>query len=186
MSFFALILLSLNIALSYFSTRDNLRNLSESNMMVTARQIALAVRVDDGSRTVSIQSRQQARDRCKLRIATQILSVNTSGEPIQYVQEMRRHMIAKINRVLNTDIESFMEVEDVLDPYLIEQRTGSSGGSLYGNSSNNKYAAFLRHANNSSRIKNLYFCGGSVHPGGGIPLGLLSAKIVAEMIAEKA
>lgn len=110
---------------------------------------------------------------------------NTSGEPVQYVQEMRQHIVAKINRVLKTDIESFIEVEDVLDPYGIEQRTGSSGGSLYGNSSNNKYAAFLRHANHSSRIKNLYFCGGSVHPGGGIPLGLLSAKIVAEMIAEK-
>lgn len=111
---------------------------------------------------------------------------NASGEPIYYAQDMRKHIVAKINRVLKTDIESFIEVEDMLDPYMIEQRTGSSGGSLYGNSSNNKYAAFLRHANNSSKIKNLYFCGGSVHPGGGIPLGLLSAKIVAEMIAEKA
>lgn len=110
---------------------------------------------------------------------------NASGEPIAYVQEMRKNIVAKINRVLKTDIESYIEIEDVLDPYLIEQRTSSSGGSLYGNSSNNKYAAFLRHANNSSKIKNLYFCGGSVHPGGGIPLGLLSAKIVSEMIAEK-
>lgn len=110
---------------------------------------------------------------------------NASGEPIAYVQEMRKNIVAKINRVLKTDIESYIEVEDVLDPYLIEQRTSSSGGSLYGNSSNNKYAAFLRHANNSSKIKNMYFCGGSVHPGGGIPLGLLSAKIVSEMIAEK-
>ena len=30
------------------------------------------------------------------------------------------------------------------------------------------------------RDKNLYFCGGSVHPGGGIPLCLLSAKIVSD------
>ncbi|MES2761205.1 MAG: 1-hydroxycarotenoid 3,4-desaturase CrtD [Bacteroidota bacterium] len=110
---------------------------------------------------------------------------NTSGGPVKYVQEMRKHIIAKINRVLKTDIEQYIEVEDMLDPYLIEQRTSSSGGSLYGNSSNNKYAAFLRHANNSSRIKNMYFCGGSVHPGGGIPLGLLSAKIVSEMISAK-
>ena len=110
---------------------------------------------------------------------------NASGEPVSYVQEMRKNIIAKINRVLKTDIEHYIEVEDVLDPYLIEQRTSSSGGSLYGNSSNNKFAAFLRHANNSSKIRNLYFCGGSVHPGGGIPLGLLSAKIVSEMINEK-
>lgn len=110
---------------------------------------------------------------------------NASGEPIAYIQQMKKHIVAKINRVLKTDIEQYIETEDVLDPYLIEQRTSSSGGSLYGNSSNNKYAAFLRHANNSSKIKNMYFCGGSVHPGGGIPLGLLSAKIVSEMIAEK-
>ena len=56
---------------------------------------------------------------------------NTSGEPIQYVKDMRQHIVAKINRVLKTDIESYIEVEDVLDPYMIEQRTGSSGGSLY-------------------------------------------------------
>ena len=43
-------------------------------------------------------------------------------------------------------------------------------------------AAFLRHPNFSSKIKNLYFCGGSVHPGGGIPLCLLSAKIAADLI----
>jgi len=110
---------------------------------------------------------------------------NTSGQPIEYVQEMRKYIVAKINRVLKTDIEQYIEVEEVLDPYLIEQRTSSAGGSLYGNSSNNKYAAFLRHANNSSKIKNMYFVGGSVHPGGGIPLGILSAKIVSEMIAEK-
>jgi phytoene desaturase len=110
---------------------------------------------------------------------------NASGEPIAYVQEMRKHIVAKINRVLKTDIEQYIEEEGMLDPYLIEQRTSSSGGSLYGNSSNNKYAAFLRHANNTGKIKNMYFCGGSVHPGGGIPLGLLSAKIVSEMIAEK-
>ena len=71
--------------------------------------------------------------------------------------------------------------ESILDPRKIELRTSSLGGSLYGNSSNNRYAAFLRHAN-FSKTKGLYFCGGSVHPGGGIPLALSSAKIVGEMI----
>jgi phytoene desaturase len=109
---------------------------------------------------------------------------NASGKPIDYVKEVRTYVVEKINRVLKTDIESYIEVEDYIDPYIIEQRTGSFGGSLYGNSSNNTYAAFLRHANYSSRIKNLYFCGGSVHPGGGIPLCLLSAKIVSDMIGK--
>jgi phytoene dehydrogenase-like protein len=58
----------------------------------------------------------------------------------------------------------------------------SHTGSLYGSSSNSKMAAFLRHPNFTSAIKNLYFVGGSVHPGGGIPLCLKSAKIASEII----
>ena len=109
---------------------------------------------------------------------------NASGKEIDYRAAMRKHIISKINKTLRTNLEEYIEVEDVLDPFLIEQRTSSAGGSLYGNASNNKFAAFLRHANYSSKIKNLYFTGGSVHPGGGIPLCMLSAKIVTEMIEE--
>ncbi|MBW4839412.1 MAG: PAS domain S-box protein [Paenibacillaceae bacterium] len=42
-SCFALIILSLNIVLSYFTVRDNLRKDSEANMLLTANQIAIAV-----------------------------------------------------------------------------------------------------------------------------------------------
>lgn len=98
------------------------------------------------------------------------------------IAEARKNIIHKLNRILKTDVESLIEVEEILDPRTIESKTSSAQGALYGNSSNNKFAAFLRHANYSSSIKNLYFCGGSVHPGGGIPLCLLSAKIMTEMV----
>lgn len=100
----------------------------------------------------------------------------------QLIAEARKSIIAKINRILKTDLEPMIEVEEILDPRTIESKTSSAQGALYGNSSNNKFAAFLRHSNFSSDIKNLYFCGGSVHPGGGIPLSLLSAKIMSEML----
>ncbi len=100
----------------------------------------------------------------------------------QLIFEAKRNIIHKLNRILKTDIEPLIEVEEILDPRKIEIKTSSAQGALYGNSSNNKFSAFLRHANYSSNIKNLYFCGGSVHPGGGIPLCLLSAKIMSEMI----
>lgn len=100
----------------------------------------------------------------------------------QLIAEARKNIIAKVNRILKTDLEPLIEVEEMLDPRTIESRTSSAQGALYGNSSNNKFAAFLRHANYSSDIQNLYFCGGSVHPGGGIPLSLLSAKIMCDMI----
>ena len=102
----------------------------------------------------------------------------------QLIAEARKNIISKINRILKTDLEPLIEVEEILDPRSIELKTSSAHGALYGNSSNSRFAAFLRHANYSSTIKNLYFCGGSVHPGGGIPLSLLSAKIMSEMIEQ--
>ena len=104
---------------------------------------------------------------------------------IGYARELRDAVVAKINRILKVDIESHIIEEATLDPIGIEQQTSSFGGSLYGNSSNNKFSAFLRHSNYSSKIKGLYFVGGSVHPGGGIPLCLLSAKIASKLIEEK-
>ena len=96
----------------------------------------------------------------------------------QMIQSARISITQKLSRMLGTDVGKLIEVEDILDPRLIESKTSSSFGALYGNSSNNMFAAFLRHANFSKRVAGLYFCGGSVHPGGGIPMCLSSAKIV--------
>ena len=67
----------------------------------------------------------------------------------------------------------------------LESNTNSFNGSLYGSSSNNIMSSFMRHPNFTKRIKNLFFCGGSVHPGGGIPLAILSSKIVSDLIESK-
>ena len=107
---------------------------------------------------------------------------NVGQDWSELIKEARKNIINKINQVLHTDIEKFILTEYTLDPIQIEMQTKSHQGSLYGTSSNSKFAAFLRHPNFSSQFKNLFFCGGSVHPGGGIPLCLLSAKIAAEQI----
>lgn len=95
--------------------------------------------------------------------------------------ETRTAVLHKLSKMLGTPVAPLIEQEQVLDPLLIESKTSSFGGALYGSSSNNRMAAFLRHPNFSSKLKGLYFCGGSVHPGGGIPLCLLSAKIVGNL-----
>lgn len=110
---------------------------------------------------------------------------NTNQNWDQLIITARKNIITKINRTLSVNIEQHIVCENMLDPRGIEQKTGSVAGALYGNSSNNKYAAFLRHKNFSTQINGLYFCGGSVHPGGGIPLCLNSAKIVANLIQQK-
>lgn len=97
-------------------------------------------------------------------------------------EQSRLHILQKLNRMLDTDLTSLIETEEMLDPVLIESRTGSYQGSLYGTSSNSRMAAFMRHPNFSRQIQGLYFVGGSVHPGGGIPLCLKSAKIMADIV----
>ncbi len=108
-----------------------------------------------------------------------------SGQDWQkIIEESRGNTIRKLSRILKTDISKLIVEEDVLDPIMIEEKTSSYQGSLYGTASNSKFSAFLRHPNFSSKLKNLYFVGGSVHPGGGIPLCLSSAKIVGDIIPQ--
>jgi phytoene desaturase len=98
--------------------------------------------------------------------------------------QTRKAVIDKLTRVLGSDIASLIETEDTLDPITIESKTMSYMGSLYGTSSNSRMAAFLRHPNFSKDIRGLYFVGGSVHPGGGIPLCLRSAAIMADLVSK--
>jgi phytoene desaturase len=96
----------------------------------------------------------------------------------QMIIDAKSNILDKLSRMIGLNLSEYIAVEEILDPRTIESKTSSSLGALYGNSSNNLFSAFLRHANKSRRIKNLYFCGGSVHPGGGIPMCLSSAKII--------
>jgi phytoene dehydrogenase-like protein len=112
-----------------------------------------------------------------------INSPHDSGQDWNNIKNtLRQNIIKKINHTLNKSIEKHIVMEEVFTPKDIEIKTLSQYGSLYGSSSNSVMSAFLRHPNFSKKIKNLYFCGGSVHPGGGIPLCLNSARIVSELI----
>ncbi len=71
---------------------------------------------------------------------------------------------------------------EVLTPADLEARDRSPGGAIYGTSSNGRRAAFLRPSNRGPR-RGLYLVGGSAHPGGGLPLVTISARIVADLVA---
>jgi phytoene desaturase len=98
-------------------------------------------------------------------------------------EKFKKIIIDKIDRNIGEKIEDAIVEEHINDPVSIEHVTDSFHGALYGNSSNKLLSTFLRHPNFSPDIKNLYFCGGSVHPGGGVPISLLSAKITNDLIA---
>lgn len=111
--------------------------------------------------------------------------VNTAADSGQDWQDLSqkvyRHIVNRLSRELDCKLEDYIECAEVLTPADIFRKTGSRQGSIYGISSNNRTAAFARHPNRSRRYRGLYFSGGSVHPGGGMPMVALSGRIAAEL-----
>ena len=108
-----------------------------------------------------------------------------NGQNWEEIKKRARSLIInKLNTILSVNLEEIIVSESITDPIVIEEKTGSFAGSLYGTSSNSKLSAFLRQKNKGP-LNGLYFCGGSVHPGGGIPLCLWSAQIATELIKEQ-
>lgn len=101
------------------------------------------------------------------------------------VDHARFIILEKLERLLDKELRYCIVNEEVMSPPEIARQTGSVNGSIYGSSSNSRYASFNRHANFRRDIGGLYFVGGSVHPGGGIPLCLSSASIVDELVKEQ-
>ena len=107
---------------------------------------------------------------------------NTNQNWDEILTRLKTNILNKIKSFLKTDISNLIVFEKILTPADIECETLSNKGSIYGISSNTKMAAFMRQRNKSKEYDGLYFCGGSAHPGGGIPLVILSGKITAELI----
>jgi 1-hydroxycarotenoid 3,4-desaturase len=68
-----------------------------------------------------------------------------------------------------------------LTPPDFAARFPSSRGAIYGLASNSRMAAFKRPANTLPGVAGLYLCGGSVHPGAGLPMVALSARIATRL-----
>jgi phytoene dehydrogenase-like protein len=79
------------------------------------------------------------------------------------------------------DLRQRLVFTETITPDDLASRYRSPGGAIYGTSSNGRRAAFVRPANRGVR-RGLYLVGGSSHPGGGLPLVTMSARIVDEMI----
>jgi phytoene desaturase len=101
------------------------------------------------------------------------------------VDRTRRAVLARLGRA-GIDVSGAIATEQVWTPEDFQRQYGSNRGSIYGISSNSRSAAFRRPPNRSRELEGLFFAGGSTHPGGGIPLVLLSGKMAADLIAEAA
>lgn len=127
---------------------------------------------------------QDAPDGCENWFLMVNAPVNVGQDWDAYTQQLRQILVSKVSKTLGTDIEQFIEVESFMNPVNIENWYSGKMGSIYGNASNNNFATFYRHANFSKKVDGLYFVGVTVHPGGGIPLALNSAKIAVRCMQE--
>ena len=74
-----------------------------------------------------------------------------------------------------TGLRDSILVKETITPRDFYHQYRSNRGSIYGTSSNSRFAAFMRPRNRSPYVDNVWLVGGSTHPGGGIPLAALSA-----------
>ena len=72
---------------------------------------------------------------------------------------------------------------ETLTPADFERRYDGWMGSIYGSSHNGRLAPFRRPGNRGP-LAGLYLVGGSVHPGGGLPLVVIGSRIVADLVTE--
>ncbi len=91
----------------------------------------------------------------------------------------------KLERMGLTDLRKHIVVEDFWTPFEIEQRYASNRGSIYGVVSDQRRNFAFKAPKQSPDYRNLFFVGGSVNPGGGMPMVTLCGQHVARMILEQ-
>jgi phytoene dehydrogenase-like protein len=97
-------------------------------------------------------------------------------------QGYRNLILHKLERMGLENLSQHIVIEQIWTPETINQRYNAPGGSIYGLASNNPWTAFMRPPLRAREVRGVYFVGGGTHPGGGIPLVLLSGRAVAERV----
>ena len=98
---------------------------------------------------------------------------------------LKERVIDKLERMGLTDLRKHTIVEDLLTPPDIEQLYNSNRGSIYGVVSDWKKNRAFKAPKQSSKYRNLFFTGGSVNPGGGMPMAILCGQKVCDRVVAR-
>ncbi|MDQ2693043.1 MAG: phytoene desaturase family protein [Chloroflexota bacterium] len=85
-----------------------------------------------------------------------------------------------------TDLREHIKFEIVYQPKVWKERFNLQKGSAFGLSHNFWQVGYFRPQNRHKHYRNLYFTGASTHPGTGLPIVLLSARLTTERILQEA
>lgn len=92
-------------------------------------------------------------------------------------------ILDKLERMGLKDLRKHIVFEHIWTPQDIRENYYSNKGSIYGVVSDRFKNFSFKAPKRSSRYSNLYFVGGSVNPGGGMPMVVLSGGNAARMIS---
>jgi diapolycopene oxygenase len=94
----------------------------------------------------------------------------------------RERVLIKLERMGLTDLRQHIITEEYWTPHDIETRYYSNQGSIYGVVADRFKNLGFKAPQRSDELSNLYFVGGSVNPGGGMPMVTLSGQLVRDKI----
>jgi len=100
----------------------------------------------------------------------------------EHAENYGKKVISELEKRGMTDLSNHIKYQEIITPQDFYDKYASNKGSIYGTSSNNKFAAFARPRNKYRGIDGLYLVGGSTHSGGGFPLVVQSALNAVELI----
>jgi phytoene dehydrogenase-like protein len=92
-------------------------------------------------------------------------------------------VLARLTKEGIPDVEKHIKFEKVYNPPIWQNLFNLSRGATFGSLNHNlMQMGYFRPHNQHGRYKNLFFAGGSTHPGNGVPLALISARLTSEKI----
>jgi len=98
---------------------------------------------------------------------------------------LKERVLDKLERMGLSDLRQHIVTEDFWTPVDLETMYYSDRGAIYGVVSDRKANHGFKHPKHSSHYDNLYFAGGTVNPGGGMPMVTLSGQQTAHLILDR-
>lgn len=128
----------------------------------------------------------QAPEGCEnIKILPHIPHLGRGGFTESEYRLLRQRVLDKLERMGLTNLREHIIVEDEWYPEDIQSRYYSNMGSIYGVVSDRKKNKGFKAPKKSERFANLYFVGGSVNPGGGMPMVVLSGQQVKDLVVKE-
>lgn len=114
------------------------------------------------------------------------LEARTQQDWDAMVNKARETVFTRIAKEMGiTDLREHIKFEITYTPKTWQERFNLVKGAAFGLSHNFWQVGFLRPQNRHAKYKNLYFAGASTHPGTGLPIVLLSARLTTERILKE-